>query len=133
MFASMTESSWPARGLAVLRIVAGFLFLCHGVQKALGLFGGLGGHAAAMGSMLWAAGWIETLGGILIMLGAFTRPVAFVLCGTMAAAYFIGHAPKALLPLQNGGEPAVLFCFVFLYLCLAGGGAWSVDSLRGRN
>lgn len=127
-------SSLSVHALALLRIVAGFLFFCHGAQKLLGLFGGLGGHGApaSTGSMLWIAGLIETIGGVLIVAGAFTRPVAFLLCGTMASAYFLGHAKNSLWPIQNGGELAVLYCFFFLYLTFSGAGSASVDSLRQR-
>jgi putative oxidoreductase len=97
--------------------VAGFLILCHGVQK---LFGMLGGHRMPITSLLGLAGIIETVGGILLILGLFTRPAAFILCGEMAVAYFRAHAPRAPLPIQNMGEPAVLNCFIFLYLIFAG-------------
>lgn len=128
------SSSWSSHGLALLRVIAGFLFFCHGAQKLLGLFGGLGAHggAAPTGSMFWIAGLIETAGAVLIVLGAFTRPVAFVLCGEMASAYFIAHAKKGSWPIQNGGELAVLYCFLYLYLFVTGGGSFSIDSLRSK-
>jgi putative oxidoreductase len=115
--------------LALLRIIAGFTFTLHGVQKTLGALGGLGGHAAPMMSLLWVAGAIETVGGPLIILGLFTRPVAFLLCGEMAFAYFRAHLPQGFWPLLNGGEVTVLYCFFFLYLVSVGPGAFSLDGL----
>lgn len=111
---------------SILRIVVGFLFICHGAQKILGLFGG---HKAPMVSYFGLAGILELVGGTLILLGLFTRPVAFVLCGEMAFAYFKVHAPHGLVPAVNGGELAVLYCFIFLWLVFAGAGAISVDAL----
>jgi putative oxidoreductase len=108
----------------VLRAVAGFLFLAHGLQK---LFGVLEGSAARAGTLPFFAGVLEGAGGLLLLLGLFTRPVAFVLSGEMAAAYFMAHAPKHSMPIINRGELAVLFCFVFLYLAVAGPGPWSLD------
>ena len=112
---------------ALLRIVAGLLFSLHGVQK---LFGALGGQAVELASQLGVAGIIELVGGVLIAIGLFTSPVAFIASGEMAAAYFLSHAPRGLWPIQNGGELAVLYCFVFLYFAAMGSGKWSVDSLR---
>ena len=82
--------------------------------------------------MSWIAGALELVGGVLLIVGLFTRPVAFILSGEMAFAYWIAHAPKSALPLLNGGDSAILFCFVFLYLAFAGGGPWSLDALRRR-
>ncbi len=126
----MIKSLEP-RALSVLRIVAGFMFSLHGVQKLFGVFGGLGGHGgtAAFGSLIWTAGVLECFGGLLLLLGLFTRPVAFLLCGQMAVAYFRSHSPKGFWPTLNGGELAVLYCFVFLYLCIAGPGPISLDRL----
>ena len=87
----------------------------------------------AMLSLYWWAGMIEIVGGVLLLVGLFTRPVAFILSGELAFAYFIGHAPRSFFPLVNNGEAAVLFCFVFLYLAFAGGGPWSVDARLRRN
>jgi putative oxidoreductase len=117
--------------LSLLRIVAGFTFSLHGFQKLFGCFGGLGGKGgtAHFFSMLWLAGALETFGGLLILLGLGTRPVAFLLSGQMAVAYFMAHQPKGFWPLLNGGELAVLYCFLFLYLATAGGGPWSLDRL----
>jgi len=103
----------------------------HGYQKMFGLFGGMGGTGAKPPflSLLWTAGALETVGGALIILGLFTTPVAFILCGEMAVAYFIRHFPRGHVPLTNGGEPAVLYCFLFFYLFTAGPGALSLDNL----
>jgi putative oxidoreductase len=127
-------SSFHFHALALLRVVAGFTFTLHGAQK-FGALGGLNGHAAPMYSMLWFAGVIEIIGGPLIILGLFTRPVAFILCGEMAVAYFRVHAHIGpfLFPLLNGGEITVLYCFFFLYLVAAGAGPYSLDgAIRHR-
>jgi putative oxidoreductase len=118
---------------SVLRIVAGFLFFQHGLQKLFGMLGGLGGSGATAESftLIWLAGILETFGGSLIMLGLFTRSVAFILCGMMAYAYFTAHAPRGFWPILNGGELAALYCFVYLYLSVAGPGPWSLDYLMG--
>ncbi len=125
-------ASWRPQLLSLLRIVAAYLFLLHGTAKLLGF-----PHVAmfdnlSLTSMSGIAGVLELVGGALLLLGLFTRPVAFVLSGEMAFAYFIGHASKgnALFPLLNGGEAAVLYCFVFLYFVAAGPGPWSLDALR---
>ena len=111
-----------------LRIVAGYAFMLHGVQK---LFGVLGEQPAEVVSLLGVAALIETVGGALIALGLFTRPAAFLASGEMAAAYFLGHVAREgqlLFPVANGGEPAVLYCFLFLYFAASGPGAWSLDA-----
>lgn len=122
------------RALSLLRIVAGFTFSLHGLQKLFGLFGGLGGTGATavFPSQIWVAGVLETFGGLLIVIGLFTRPVALLLCGQMAVAYFMGHAPRGFWPILNAGEPAVLYCFIFLYLAVAGPGIVSLDWLIRR-
>ena len=114
---------------SVLRVVVGFTFSLHGFQKLLGLFGGMGGKGATapLFSLMWTAGVLETFGGLLLIVGLFTRPVAFVLAGEMAFAYFRAHQPRGFWPIQNGGELAVLYCFFFLYLCAAGPGPVSLD------
>ncbi len=117
---------------SLLRIVTGFTFSLHGAQKLLGVFGGLGGHTPARFSLLGVAGCLELVGGALIILGLFTVPVAFVLCGEMAVAYFRVHFPRGFWPIRNGGELAVVYCFVFLYLCSAGAGPISLDRLIRR-
>ena len=115
---------------SLLRMVAGLMFAQHGAQK---LFGWLGGEQVAnVMSMMGIAGILEFFGGILIILGLFTRPVAFLLSGEMAVAYFMAHFPRAFWPAENGGEPAVLFCFIFLYFAAAGAGRWSIDDAIGR-
>lgn len=117
---------------SLLRIVAALLFAEHGLQK---LFGWLGGHSAMarMWSEHWVAGILETVGGVMLALGLFTRPVAFLLCGEMAVAYFQAHFPHGFWPIRNGGEPAVLYCFIFLYLCIAGGGPIGIHrTARGK-
>jgi putative oxidoreductase len=108
---------------AALRIVAGFLFLCHGAQK---LFGAFGGHRTHL-PLLVAAAIIEFAGGILIILGLLTRFAAFIASGEMAVGYFMQHAPNGFLPIQNGGELAVIYCFVFLFIACHGAGKFAVD------
>lgn len=119
---------------SALRLVAGFTFSLHGFQKLFGLFGGLGGSGAtaAFPSLIWLAGVLEAFGGLLLLLGLFTRPVAFLLCGQMAVAYFTRHAPQGFWPLVNRGELAVLYCFIFLYLFTAGPGPLSLERLFGK-
>ena len=123
---------WAPRALAALRIVAGYLFLQHGSAKLLGV-----PHVAmfdhlTLFSLIGLAGVLELVGGALIVLGLFTRPAAFILSGEMAAAYFMAHASpgNVLVPTLNEGEAAVLYCFVFLFLSVAGAGALSIDSIR---
>jgi putative oxidoreductase len=124
---------WAPYLLSVLRIVVALLYLVHGTQKLLGFPTGEPPRPPVPPlSLLGAASLIETIGGLLMLLGLFTGPVAFVLSGEMAAAYFIGHAPRGFWPLLNRGEPAVLFCFIWLYFAAAGAGPWSLDALRRR-
>lgn len=119
---------WSDRLLSVLRIVAALGFMHHGTSKLLGVppFEG------SLNTLITVAGAIELVGGLLLLIGLFTRPVAFVCSGMMAVAYFMAHAPQGLYPSANGGEAAMLYCFIFLYLAAAGGGAWSVDAMRAR-
>ncbi|HEY0159502.1 MAG TPA: DoxX family protein [Thermoanaerobaculia bacterium] len=126
----MNVQAWAPRILSVFRVLAGLMFACHGAQKVLGWFGGL--PPEAKGWMLQVAGPMELFGGILIALGLFTRPVAFLLSGMMAVGYFHGHAPGGFLPKVNGGEPAVLYCWLFLYFWAQGPGAWALDNLWKR-
>ena len=128
-------SRFSELGLALLRIVAGLLFMQHGVQKLFGWFGGMGapGATAELFSMMGLAGVLETFGGLLIVLGLFTRPVAFVLAGEMAVAYFMAHLPQGPVPLLNGGELAVLYCFIYLFFATNGPGQFSLDAMMGRN
>ena len=116
--------------LSILRIMVGLLFLEHGMAKVFGF--PPHGHMPVFPETEWFAGRIELVGGFLIALGLFTRPVAFIVSGEMAFAYFISHAPRSFFPLINGGEAAILFCFVFLYLVFAGGGPLSFDALLWR-
>jgi len=130
----MDTASWSSRMLSVLRIVSGLLFLEHGTQK-LFAFPPPANPGPALFSLIGFQGMLELVGGALIVIGLFTRPVAFILAGDMAVAYFMAHAPRGFFPTLNGGQLAILFCFVFLYLSVAGGGVWSVDeqrSSRGR-
>ena len=114
---------------SLLRLVIGFTFACHGLQKLFGLFGGMGGGRVHFISLIWVAGFLEAFGGALILVGLFTAPVAFVLCGEMAVGYFKAHFPQGFFPIQNHGELAVVYCFVFLYLSVAGPGPLSADRL----
>jgi putative oxidoreductase len=134
------NSSWLPAWLhgathAALRIVTGALFMQHGVQKMLGLLVDpsrpWSGPPAAL-SQFWFAGILELVGGFLILIGCFTRPVAFLLAGEMAVAYFQAHAPRSVFPVLNNGEHTVLFCFVFLLLFAWGAGPFSVDALLRR-
>jgi putative oxidoreductase len=114
--------------LSVLRIVAALLFMAHGTAKLLGFPATeMFATPPPVGSLIWVAGMLELVGGGLLALGLFTRPVAFVLSGEMAVAYFMAHQPQAPFPVQNQGDAAILFCFVFLYLVAAGGGPWALD------
>jgi putative oxidoreductase len=132
------QATWYPRVLAALRIVAGYLFIAHGTAKHLKI-----PHVAMFDqlqafSLPGIAGMLELAGGALLIVGLFTRPTAFVLSGLMAFAYFIGHASRGnpLVPMLNGGELAVLYCFLFLFMSVAGGGTWSLDELlrrRGRS
>ncbi len=126
-----TASAWAPRMLSVLRIMTGLLFLQHGTWKFFGFPDFTEWPRPELGTMSGIAGIFELVGGILIAIGLFTRPVAFVLAGTMAVAYFYVHAPVNFFPIINRGELAVLYCFAFLYLMCAGGGPWSVDARRG--
>ena len=121
---------WAPRVLAALRIIAALLFLEHGLVKVLGFPAGAAPGQQALLSFFGIAGLIETVGGVLMLIGLFTRPVAFLMAGEMAIGYFMVHAPGSFFPAINGGDAAILFCFVFLYLFAAGPGAWSIDEMR---
>ena len=112
---------------ALMRIVLGVLFACHGAQK---LFGVLGGTPVALFSLMGLAGIIEFFGGVLIAVGFLTSYAAFIASGEMAAAYFMAHVPGGFWPIQNNGELAVMYCFLFLYIASRGGGAWGIDTAR---
>jgi putative oxidoreductase len=115
----------------LLRVVAGLLFLQHGAQKLFGWFGGMP-EGATLTTQVTLGGVLEFVGGVLILLGLFTRPTAFVLSGEMAVAYWQFHAPGGAWPIQNHGEPAVLYCFIFLFIAAYGAGDWSLDALIRR-
>jgi putative oxidoreductase len=131
MNTSSLETVWAPRLLSVLRIVAALIFMAHGTQKLLG-FPASPYPAPEAFSLPWIAGVLELIGGALLVPGLLVRPVAFVLSGLMAAAYWIAHAPKSAFPVLNGGDAAILYCFVFLFMAAAGGGVWSLDNLLRR-
>jgi putative oxidoreductase len=124
------ETVWAPRVLGLLRIVTALLFMEHGSQKLLGFPAGDHGSPELF-SLIWFAGFLELVGGFFILIGLFTRPVAFLLSGEMAFAYWMAHAPKAFFPALNGGDGAILFCFIFLYFAFKGPGAFSADAMRG--
>jgi putative oxidoreductase len=132
---ALFQAAWAPRVLSVVRIMAALLFIEHGTQK---LFGwppppaAMAGMLENLPPLLVVAAWMELVGGILLGMGLFTRWVAFVLSGQMAAAYFIGHASQGFFPASNGGDAAILFCFIFLYFFFAGPGCWSIDAARGE-
>lgn len=124
---------WSPFSLALLRIVSGLIFLAHGTQKFLGFPSGKAAWSGlALDNPGAFAGVIELVAGALIALGLFTRPAAFIASGTMAVAYWLAHAPQNFFPINNGGDAAILYCFVFLHLVFAGPGAWSVDGAMSR-
>ena len=116
--------------LGLLRIVAALLFIEHGTMKLFGFPAAMESGTVALFSLMGLAAILELVGGALLLVGLFTRPVAFLLAGEMAIAYWMAHGPRSLFPILNGGESAILFCFVFLYLVAAGPGAWSLDGRR---
>jgi len=123
--------TWQPRMLSILRIVVGLLFLEHGTQKVLHFPAPATARPFALFTLVpGLAGLLELIGGILIALGLFTRPVAFILSGEMAFAYFMSHAPKGFFPIGNGGELAIVYCFTFFYFFVVGAGAWSIDARR---
>lgn len=126
-----TLAQHAPRMRSILRIMAGLLYLEHGTQKLLD-FPSLGKGAVPLLSYYGLAGTLELVGGALIAVGLFTRSTAFVLSGMMAVAYFTVHAPKSFFPALNGGDAAILFCFLFLYFVFAGPGPWSLDAKRGK-
>ena len=125
-------ANWTPRLLSVLRIITAFLLIAHGAQKLFGFLAPPGMPSFPPFSEMWIAGVLEFFGGLLLLVGLFTRPVAFILSGMLAIAYFQMHAPGGFWPLQNKGELAVLYCFIFLFLAVAGGGEWSLDRLLRR-
>lgn len=137
MSAAASQTGLPGLTLSLLRAVAGLAFLQHGLAKLFGFppappFS----HMAHLPPVFLAAGWIETGGGVLVTLGLFTRPAAFLMAGEMAVGYFMFNAPRSFFPILSGGEPALLYCFIFLYLAVAGGGSVglgrAVCGARGR-
>ena len=126
--------SWAPQLRSILRIVCGVLFIPIGSMKLFAWPMGMppNNATAPLLSQMGAGGILEVVGGVLLILGLFTRPVAFILAGEMAVAYWQFHAPMGFWPMMNQGQPAILFCFIFLYLSAAGAGPWSVDALRGR-
>lgn len=126
------SATWSPRMLSVLRIVSGLLFLQYGLAKLFKIPPIPMFKDVTLFSLYGLAGTLELIGGILLILGLFTRPVAFVLAGEMAFAYFIGHAPRGLMPIVNNGGLAIMFCFPFLYMAFAGAGPWSLDAIVRR-
>lgn len=123
---------WAPRVLSILRIVTAFLFMLHGSAKLI-QFPDTGHYLhLQLFSLIGLAGTLELVGGTLLLIGLFTRPVSFILSGEMAFAYFMAHAPRSFFPVVNQGDAAVLYCFIFLYLAFAGGGPWSIDAWRRR-
>jgi putative oxidoreductase len=123
-------SNFSSQGYALMRIIVGFLFLWHGTQKLFSFPSAMPEGVPAY--IIYGAGPIELICGILVMIGLFTRYAAFLASGLMAAAYWIAHGPNALLPIQNNGELAALYCFVFLFISTQGGGIWSIDAAQNR-
>ncbi len=126
-------SAWAPQLLSLLRIVAAFMFITPGTMKLFGWPAAMpGGGTVPLLSQMGIGATMEIVGGGLLLLGLFTRPVAFILSGEMAVAYFQFHAPRSFWPVVNEGQPAVLYCFIWLYLSAAGGGPWSLDALRRK-
>jgi putative oxidoreductase len=127
----LANYDWQPRVLSILRVVAGLLFFEHGLAKLFS-FPPVGAHPS-MFQLIWFAGVIELVGGALVAIGWFTCYAAFVMSGEMAVAYFDAHAPRSFFPIVNGGDAVILYCFIFLYLFVAGGGCWSLDRALGRD
>ncbi len=123
---TLSRLQWQSRMLSILRFVAGLCFLEHGTAKLLG-FPPVGAYAHSLPPLLVGAGFVELIGGALVLLGLLTRPAAFIMSGEMAIGYFMAHAPKSAFPVLSGGDAAILYCFIFLYLSVAGAGVWSLD------
>jgi putative oxidoreductase len=131
MFSQSFSTTWSPRWLGVLRIIAGLMFMEHGLSKYFAFPTPSPATFHVLG-LLGLAGALEIVCGGLVAIGLFARVAAFIASGEMAVAYFMSHAPRAFFPLANGGELAILYCFVFLYIALEGGGPWSVDAMRKR-
>ena len=123
---NITDDRYAGQALSLLRIIAALLFLLHGASKLLG-FPPSPMPAPEFGTLMWIGGVIELVGGSLLLVGLYSRTVAFLLSGQMAVTYWMFHAPKSLYPQVNGGDAAILFCFIFLYIVAAGPGKWSID------
>ena len=130
MNATELETTWAPRARGLLRIVAALIFMAHGTQKLLNF--PPSDFSPSLFSLFGLAGVIEIVAGLLLLLGLFTRPAAFIASGTMAVAYWMAHAPQSFFPVDNGGDAAILYCFVFLYIFAAGPGAWSLDARRAQ-
>ena len=131
MIRADSVSVWAPRVLSIVRIMVALLFLEHGTQKLLGF--PPGGTHPALFTLSWVQGVIELVGGLLLVVGVFTRPVAFILSGNMAVAYFMAHAPQNFFPITNRGDAAILYCFIFFYIFFAGPGPWSLDAMWRRD
>ena len=127
------DTRYANKALGLLRIVAALLFLLHGTSKLFGFPPFTGGELPEVGSLLWIGAVLETVGGLLLLVGLLSRFVAFILSGEMAVAYWMFHAPQSTFPSVNGGDAAILYCFVFLLVAAAGPGPWSVDAALSRN
>lgn len=127
----LSEGRYAPQALSLLRIVASLIFLFHGTAKLFG-YPSTEMPMPPAGSFLWVGGVLELVGGLLLLFGLFSRPVAFILSGEMAVAYWMFHAPQSTFPVQNGGDAAILYCFVFLLIAAAGPGPWSLDASLGR-
>lgn len=125
-------ASYAPQAYALLRIVIGLLFFCHGAQKVFGLFGGINGAPVPLASLLGVAGLLELILGALVVIGWLAGYAAFLASGQMAAAYFIAHFPQGFWPIQNGGVQAVFYCFLFLYMATQGAGIWSIDGAKEK-
>jgi putative oxidoreductase len=123
---------WAPRVLSIVRIMVALLFLEHGTQKLLGFPAG-GNPQPSLFTLSWTQGVFEFVGGVLLAVGLFTRPVAFILSGDIAVAYFMAHAPQSFFPVVNRGDAAILYCFIFFYIFFAGPGPWSVDAMWRRS
>jgi putative oxidoreductase len=125
-------SGYAPQAYALLRIIVGLLFFCHGAQKVFGLFGGIGGAPVPLASLFGVAGVLELILGTLVTVGWLAGYAAFLASGEMAAAYFIAHFPQGFWPIQNNGEAAVFYCFAFLYMATQGAGIWSIDGAKEK-
>ena len=126
------DTRYADKALGLLRIVAALLFLLHGTSKLFGFPPFSMGTLPEAGTLLWFGAILEALGGLLLLVGLLSRFVAFILSGEMAVAYWMFHAPQSTFPSENGGDAAILFCFIFLYIAAAGPGAWSIDGSRPK-